>query len=115
MEISTLWPLSYSEIEGRGESFVDAIFQKTSPLKQIKNSGIKCKELIKRVVRGGYPEPVTRSISRSAKWFESYISTILQRDVRDLSNIEGLTQMPKLLAILAARWITISSSCYLLC
>lgn len=103
MEILTLWPLSQLEIEGRVGSFVDTIFQKTSPLKQFEKGGIGRKDLIKRVVRGGYPEPMARSLSRSAKWFESYISTILQRDVRDLSNIEGLTQMPQLLAILAAR------------
>jgi predicted AAA+ superfamily ATPase len=31
------------------------------------------------------------------------LATILQRDVRDLTNIEGLTQMPRLLTLLAAR------------
>ena len=31
------------------------------------------------------------------------MTTILQRDVRDLSNIEGLTELPRLLSLLAAR------------
>jgi predicted AAA+ superfamily ATPase len=41
--------------------------------------------------------------SRRRAWFNSYITTILQRDVRDIANIEGLTMLPRLLAILAAR------------
>lgn len=40
---------------------------------------------------------------RREAWFESYVTTILQRDVRDLANIEGLTVLPRLLALLAAR------------
>jgi predicted AAA+ superfamily ATPase len=46
---------------------------------------------------------MARPAARRQNWFDSYIATILQRDVRDLANIEGLTQMPRLLAILAAR------------
>jgi uncharacterized protein len=43
------------------------------------------------------------SEARCRAWFGSYVTTILQRDVRDLSNIEGLTQLPRLLSLLAAR------------
>ena len=35
--------------------------------------------------------------------FDSYITTILQRDVRDLSNIEKLAAVPRLLTLLASR------------
>lgn len=104
MEILTLWPLAQAEIEGAGESFVDRLFSPMSPLEQF--AGLRPaprEEIIERVVRGGYPEPMTRSTGRRPPWFESYLATILQRDVRDLANIEGLTQMPRLLAILAAR------------
>jgi len=37
------------------------------------------------------------------RWFASYITTILQRDVRDMASIAGLTEMPRLLSLLAAR------------
>src|SRR5262249_54028092 len=40
---------------------------------------------------------------RRSAWFGSYITTLLQRDVRDLAHIEGLTAVPRLLAVLAAR------------
>lgn len=41
--------------------------------------------------------------ARRRAWFGSYVTAILQRDVRDLSNIEGLTELPRLLSLLAAR------------
>ena len=105
MEILTLWPLSQAEIQGTTTSFVDALFSAQSPMARFKGTASipSRQEVIERVVRGGYPEPLTRPAARRANWFESYIATILQRDVRDLANIEGLTQMPKLLSVLAAR------------
>jgi predicted AAA+ superfamily ATPase len=36
-------------------------------------------------------------------WFRSYITSVLERDVRDLSNIEGLKSLPNLLALIASR------------
>lgn len=52
----------------------------------------------------GYPEIcTTHAAARRDEWFRLYISTILQRDIRDLSNIEGLTEVPRLLTLLATR------------
>ena len=41
--------------------------------------------------------------ARRTAWFASYISTILQRDVRDLARVDGLHALPNLLRLLAAR------------
>jgi len=61
-------------------------------------------DVCKRVIAGGFPEAVARSPGeRRDAWFRSYIASLLQRDVRDLANIEGLTDMPRLLGLLAAR------------
>jgi predicted AAA+ superfamily ATPase len=47
---------------------------------------------------------LTRELAeRRAAWFRSYLSSLLQRDVRDIANIEGLTEVPRLLGLLAAR------------
>lgn len=102
MEIITLWPFSLGEIEGVKEGFVDALFEDAL------FSQIKTKEnrdsIIQKILTGGYPEVLYRKTSaRQKAWFSSYITTILQRDVRDLANIEGLTILPRLLSLLAAR------------
>ena len=44
-----------------------------------------------------------RNAERRFAWFDSYVTTILQRDVRDIANVEGLVVMPLLLQLLAAR------------
>ena len=102
MEILTLWPLSQGEIEGVEESFVDAVFS-ANPLPLLEEQAEPL-DLYDRLLRGGYPEALARSSEvRRRAWFDSYVTTILQRDVRDLSNIEGLTELPRLLSLLAAR------------
>ena len=102
MEIVTLWPLSQGELAGQRERFIDAVF--SSGLPQPAKAGPVDRDIARRVLTGGYPEAVERSASeRRQAWFGAYITTILQRDVRDLAHVEGLTDMPRLLSLLAAR------------
>lgn len=104
MEIANLWPLSQGEIEGSVEGFIDAAFGDAPPALVRSSSSAP---LADRVLRGGYPEalPIT-SAGRRRAWFDAYLTTILQRDVRDLARIEGLTELPRLLSLLAARPMT---------
>lgn len=101
MEIVPLWPFSQGEIEGTVERFIDAAFGDAPPVLVPASSSTR---LTDRVLRGGYPEaaPIT-SAERRRAWFDAYVTTILQRDVRDLARIEGLTELPRLLALLASR------------
>ncbi|MGB3681002.1 MAG: ATP-binding protein [Rubrobacteraceae bacterium] len=102
MEILNLWPLSQGEIEDVEEGFIDAAFSGDSLSTRIGPERVS--ELFERLLQGGYPEVIgRRSEARRRAWFGSYVTTILQRDVRDLSNIEGLTELPRLLSLLAAR------------
>jgi len=60
--------------------------------------------LLQRVSAGGYPEILARATRQArARWFDGYLTTLVQRDVRDLAQIEGVIQLPPLLATLAAR------------
>jgi uncharacterized protein len=104
MEILTLWPLSESETTSprRGHNIVDELFK--PKLKIDDSAKIDWPTVIELLARGGYPEIRTRtSEPRRAAWFESYLTTILQRDIRDLARIEGLAQLPRLLSLLASR------------
>lgn len=101
IEIHTLWPLSQGEIEGHKEDFINTIFNKELPLPQ---KHISLEDLVDRLITGGYPAPLQRSTgNRQQKWFSSYLSTILEKDIRELSNIEGLTEIPSLMHLCAAR------------
>lgn len=102
VEILTLWPFSQGEIEGQPEAFVDWLFSRRAP--RARRLRVDWPDLVGRLLRGGFPEAVDRaSADRRRAWFGSYVTTILQRDVRDLSGIEGLAELPRLLALLAAR------------
>lgn len=107
MEILTLWPLAQSEIEGREGSLIDRLFSgELAGLRLPQDSpGREGRaDLLERVVRGGYPEVVGRKREdRRRSWFNAYLTTILQRDVREMANIEGLTELPRVLALLATR------------
>jgi hypothetical protein len=102
MEVLTLWPLSQGEIAGVREGFIDALFSRELPA--YPGSRLTRDELIGRMLAGGFPEVTSRaSMRRRRAWFGSYVTTILQRDVRDITNIEGLADLPRLLALIAAR------------
>jgi hypothetical protein len=103
MEIFTLWPLSQGEFAGISEEFIDTLFSENFPSDTTRTDDTET-TVLERAIRGGYPEAAARgSQTRRRAWFGSYITTILQRDVRDIANIEGLTAMPRLLSMLATR------------
>jgi hypothetical protein len=105
METVPLWPLSQSEVRGGEGQFVRELFTREhrdspsppAPLPERGEGG-----LWDVVCRGGFPEPVSRtSVERARAWFDAYVTTVTERDVRDLADIEGLTAMPRLLRVLA--------------
>ena len=102
IEIHTLWPLSQGELAGNQDSFIDAVFK--SRFNADKTKGENWHKLVPRLVRGGYPEMLHRTeTQRRRAWFGSYITTLLQRDVRDISNVRDLADLPRLLSLLASR------------
>ncbi len=104
MEVLTLWPFSQGEMKAVQESFVDALFSKRTVWHAEKSSLVRRSELFEKVLSGGYPPLVTRHTeARRKAWFQSYLMTILQRDVRDISNIADLTAVPRLLSVVAGR------------
>ena len=101
MEIIDLLPFSQGELHDGSDGLVDALFGETfAPTA----SALSEEDLIERMVRGGYPEASLRpSPARRGQWYENYVRTLLERDVKDIADIEGLAQMPLLFSLLAAR------------
>ena len=104
MEVLTLWPFAQCELPATGgpqPGFVDALLGDEWPPV---GEGVERGEVLRRALVGGYPEVMARQTSdRRRAWFGSYVTTILQRDVRDLARIEGLADLSRLLALMAAR------------
>jgi uncharacterized protein len=101
IEIHNLWPLSQSEILGKKSKFLSTLIAVEGHF-QSKKAGWN--DIISSIWAGGYPEALQReSERRRAKWFESYITAVLQKDIRNLANIEGLTQIPNILQLIGTR------------
>jgi predicted AAA+ superfamily ATPase len=99
METLLLLPLSQSEIEGQSVNWLDRVFAGQIPQQGTQALG---EDLVDRVLRGGYPEANSRSTQRRRiAWVRQYIDALIQRDVRDVSGIEKLDQLPRFLRALA--------------
>ena len=55
------------------------------------------------IVRGSYPELVLHPAINRDHWYNSYLSTYLDKDVRQLSNIGNMHSFHRLISLLAAR------------
>ena len=101
MAIVDLLPFSQSELEGSEVNFVEEVFAGRLPETC---ATISNEDLCRRVTIGGFPESnIRKSASSRDRWFEDYLRSIVERDVRDLANIDALSQIPRMLRLLAAR------------
>lgn len=101
LEMVRLWPLSQTEIERSDANFVDALFACDPP--RISGASVGREALRGRIVAGGYPEARKRSGRRRTRWFESYLQSTFEKDLRAISDAYKLAEMPKLLRLLAAQ------------
>lgn len=102
MLLYKLYPLSQGEIQEKKENFLEAVFADEFPI-QTEFSFSKS-ELIEKLCIGGYPEVQNlHNHEERSEWADAYLSLILQKDIQDLSRVEGLTQLPNLLVTLAAQ------------
>ncbi|GAB1411259.1 ATP-binding protein [Desulfovibrionales bacterium] len=99
METLTLLPLSQSELEASSANWIDALFSDQILTTTQPALGT---DLVGRVLRGGYPQAVSRTTARRRMaWTRQYIDALIQRDVQDVASIEKLDQLPRFLQALA--------------
>jgi predicted AAA+ superfamily ATPase len=100
MLLLTLYPLSQGEIGATREGFVDALFSREDPWSSL---DFPPADPWPRIVRGGFPDAVRLDAAGRTAWFDSHVETVIARDVREMSDIEGLTRLPHLIRLAAAR------------
>ena len=101
MEVIELWPFSQGEMSGGPDLFVDAALRHGAGLEH--SSRLRKRDYLELAVVGGFPEAVRRTPRRRAAFFDSYLSTLIERDVLEVSSIERQGDMFRLLALLAGR------------
>ncbi|WP_457596899.1 ATP-binding protein [Hydrogenimonas sp.] len=95
-----MFPLTSKERNGRLENLFDILLADEPEEGEMPTTD----EMVAHIVSGGYPEAVKIEDPRlRAYWFASYISTYIERDVRDIGEIRHLSSFIKLVNVLAAR------------
>ena len=106
-ETVELWPFSQGELEGGGDGFVRTIFERGADL-SCGPCTLRRGDYVARALAGGYPEAVRRTDpARRARFFSSYASDLVDRDVRQVSDIERPGDMRRLLNVVAAQMATL--------
>jgi predicted AAA+ superfamily ATPase len=101
-ETIELSPLSQGEIDRSPDGFVEAVLRHGTDVR-VPSSELRRDDYVERAVRGGYPEAVRRTDpGRRARFLESYITDLISRDVRQLSEIERPAEMRRLVNLVAA-------------
>lgn len=101
MEIIRLFPFAQAEMEKHRPRLLDSLFAGDFKLSTSERLGV---DLAERIVTGGYPAAVARrNPRRRAAWYRDYVESIVQRDIRDFSNISSLDALPRLLALAAGQ------------
>jgi predicted AAA+ superfamily ATPase len=101
-ETIELSPLSQGEIDRSPDGFVAALFRYGAKMR-VQSSNLHRDDYLERAIRGGYPEAVRRiDPGRRGRFFESYITDLVNRDVRQLTEIERPADMRRLINLIAA-------------
>jgi uncharacterized protein len=94
-----LWPLAQSEIHTSTGNFVDRLFASDPP--QVSDAPVGREAFAELVARGGYPAVRGLSEQRRQTWYRDYVQGITERDLRDIASAQKLSEMPRLLRLLA--------------
>lgn len=99
METIQMLPLARAEIEGQPPTFLERLFDGKL---QNRQDAIVGDDLVQLVLLGGFPEAISRESERRRQdWARSYLTSILTRDLRDIADVEKLTELPKFVRLLA--------------
>lgn len=98
-----LFGFSQGELVGVTETFIDRVLQGDAGLRR-RASMLARSDYLGLACAGGFPEAVARSEGRRRSvWFDNYVRRITERDAPDVSALQRLEDLPRILRLLAAR------------
>ena len=98
MSVKTLFPFAVCEALQKKSHFIDRIFR--CDFSDLGKTKISLNQAMRVAT---FPEISGKKVRERTEWFDGYITTILQRDVRMLSELEKIAMLPTMLRILASR------------
>ncbi|MDR2134961.1 MAG: ATP-binding protein [Treponema sp.] len=95
--IRTMYPFSAAEILKTPGTFVSRLFRGPPPDLNYSKPGVS-----KIIPRASFPK-LSLEIKNREQWFRAYLTTLLERDIKNLSDIDRIELFPRLLSVLANR------------
>jgi uncharacterized protein len=95
-------PLTQGEIDETHEDFAAILMQDPRSLIG-RDSANSRDEYVARVVAGGLPMALRRAGASRARWFDEYVSLVIERDVMQLSRVRQRQLLPRLLTQFASQ------------
>lgn len=99
--ILELYPLSNREIENKNEDFFLPIYENLENKEKTKRLDVD--KVYEKILKGSYPELYSNPNIEPRDFFESYIKTYIERDIRELINVKDETKFLKFIESVAVR------------
>ncbi|NLT05280.1 MAG: ATP-binding protein [Solirubrobacterales bacterium] len=96
-----LWPFTQGEIDGVAEGLLERLFGGEVP--QLSQAPVGRHAYLDRLLAGGFPEALRRPETARARFFESYVQSIVDRDVADASKVRDPGAVGTVLRLVASR------------
>ncbi len=107
MEIVQLQPLCEAEKSNSSGKFLARFLDGELAPRISQDEEVVAFDWMKRVMEGGYPEPLTRSAQRARQWHRQYIRGLLEQDVQDIMEVRNSAQLINLTNNIALRTSTL--------
>ena len=104
MAVLELQPLTAAEHARQGGDFLRAwLAGELRPTLSLAEPAGDRLDLARRLMAGGFPEPLRRAAERARAWHRDYLRSLLDRDVQDVARIREPREVGRLLTLLALR------------
>lgn len=103
VSILKLYPMTFLELYDLKEHWIDAYLRRETNFFVGLSAASQVLPLYQSIYRGGMPGLISRSDSKLFNYFESYLETYIERDVRSIGNIQNLQDFTLFVRLLAAQ------------
>lgn len=97
----TLWPFTQGELRSRPEDLLSRLFRGEIP--DISGAPVGRQAYAEMMLKGGFPEAQRRAATARHRFFESYVASIVERDVVETSRVHDPAAVGLLLRLVASR------------
>jgi len=99
-----VWPFAQAELVPGSPNLIDVLFaEPRSLLAAPPENPTSRADYFQRVCAGGFPETFHMPPGRTRDgWFDSYLHTVTQRDITEISDVRLATELPRLVKLLSA-------------